>query len=186
MKKVLLTAAVAMFAMSANAQNETQRTSDAHNILVNLAVTDMIDLDPEAQTGNGALNSWAAYNNGIVLDEGTTPGFEFTISASREYKMDISATNFGADNDGDFFPASILSWQVTTAPTAHSSTVSEGGDFHWVTPTALSTSSQTFLRKQGGHLMGFECMLYANPQYQYNVDGGTTYTSNITITATLD
>ena len=62
MKKVLLTAAVAMFAMSANAQNETQRTSDAHNILVNLAVTDMIDLDPEAQTGNGALNSWAAYN----------------------------------------------------------------------------------------------------------------------------
>ena len=186
MKKVLLTAAVAMFAMSANAQNETQRTSDAHNILVNLAVTDMIDLDPEAQTGNGALNSWAAYNNGITFDEGTTPGFEFTISASREYRMDISATNFNADNDGDFFPASILNWVVSTAPTPHPSTVAEGIDGHWATPFPLSTTPQKFLRKQGGHLMGFECMLTANPQYQYNVDGGQTYTSNITITATLD
>src|SRR5690606_29272747 len=125
MKKIVLSAAVALFAMNA------QAATDEVAVNVNITLVEVIDIYPETQgAATGNFNTLLEYQFGQALDESpeTIPvlgsgEFEFYVGASTGYQVDLTCpTNFNCES-GDCtglgslpIPASDLSIQVVSPP----------------------------------------------------------------------
>jgi hypothetical protein len=130
MKKIVMTAAVAVFAMtSAFAQypaagaHGTGSTSNSDVAPVNLSVslTDMFDLAPTSgQTGTNVFGTdvntaWAAWNDGQNFENVNWAGntFYFLVSATRGFHLDISAPDM-TDGNGNSIPAEHIEYSFAS------------------------------------------------------------------------
>lgn len=188
MKKIVLSAA---FAMAASLGAQAQTVDGGNNINVTLNLQNIITLTPNSQGGVATFNSLNDYSNGQSLSENplVAPGgglgeFEFTIGASREYKVEVNAgaATFTPSGGGEAgMPCSVLRMRLRTWPTGSSPVAAYTAGPNGA---ALTTSATTFLTHPTGHnLQDFSLDLFANPGYGW--DGGT-YSLPVVFTASLD
>ncbi len=191
MKKIVLTAAVAIAAFAAKAQTTAVSTLNTSAIL-----NEVIVLTPTSQNGapgnntffgfiSNTFNTIAEYDNGLDLVENpqVAPGpgageFEFTIASSVGYNVvATSPVNFTWSGGGSqTYPmaASALKLTVVGAPSGATSVLPAN--------TALNSAGTTLFAHPMGHTTanwGMNVHLTSG----YGHQGGT-YTLPVTITAT--
>lgn len=192
MKKIVLTAAVAIAAFAAKAQTTAVSTLNTSAIL-----NEVIVLTPSSQNGapgtnlpfvgfiSNTFNTIAEYDNGLDLVENpqVLPGpgageFEFTIASSVGYNVvATSPVNFTWSGGGSqTYPmaASALKLTVVGAPSGATSVLPAN--------TALNSAGTTLFAHPMGHTTANWGMnVHLTPGYGHQ---GGTYTLPVTITAT--
>jgi len=187
MKKIVLTAAVAIVALAAKAQTTAVSTLNTSATLVETIV-----LTPNSQSGNpggfinNTFNTIAEYDNGLDLLENpnVAPGpgpsgeFEFTIASSVGYNVvATSPANFtwnGGPTQTYPMAASALKLTVVGAPSGATSVLPAN--------TALNNAGTTLFAHPMGHTTAnWGLNVHLTPGYGHQ---GGIYTLPVTITAT--
>ncbi len=193
MKKIVLTAAIALAAFSgvqaqSIANNETPGTQDDVTLIGNLGIVDMIDLVPEFQVAGNSADTWMEFENGLSLIEAwpnTPPGgsdIEFRISATRHFHVAVKGATFARIGGGDpgitadKFKMTVYNYGSIPGGAAENGFGGSG--------STLSNSYQDFLQGNGCYNKLFVCNLTLLPQAAYNHLGGT-YSANLSYRATL-
>lgn|GEM_PF-6200368 len=179
MKKTILTAAIALFGITAaNAQSETPRTEDHAGGSATATFVDMIDLTPEPVSGlNATWSTWSSYDNGMDLSP--SGGYQFGISSTRKFKIQAKASDFTQTSGGG--AASINNARLSADVLSNS-----GGILGIVvTPiSAFTTTYQDLMSSTGGcHNETFNVKLHFQPTYADNAGG--VYNSTVDFNATM-
>lgn len=176
MKKIVLTAALAAFAIGANAQN----ANDQANVNINVTLVEVIEISPSNQNAVafGTFNTIAEYENGKDLLEfpevlPVGPGtFEFVIAASCAYDVNVLAPAFFTGGAGDM-PISDLKLRTVSLPSG-----STGG---YPAFTSVTPGMDLFEHPTGHFYSGFGMDLRLEPGYGHQ---GGDYSATITLDAT--
>ena len=202
MKKVILSAAVACLALSANAQSTQFRSAD-NDITVGLSMMlpNWIDLDPEAQSLSTALptsGDWTTLENGWTV--GTA---NLTISATRHCQIDawaddVRRADHSSSNDAHYYFNSTFLSTITDIGSGINDEA-----FLAVAQTSLADNNSGALpiltSSEGGHDVTFTVQVNAfknagnggiatnESYYEQNLHGSETnaYTSTLHLNAYL-
>ena len=190
MKKMLLSAAVVLTAFAANAQapySQVNRETDQSSYTMYATVINMIDIDPEGNSANAFVNSWNEVLYGIDVNEPAIFGdqeFEMWLAATREYEVTVDATDFSADAQGDYYPASTLGCFLIPGSQNNFGFMNSGTHSFTNLPT-LANAPQTHLAGTTGvYNAQWKDRIHFTPGLNYNVNGGT-YSATIRWTANL-
>lgn len=183
MKKIVLTAAVAVLAFGAKAQTTATSTLATSAILI-----EVIELTPAIQFANPGFNTFntiAEYDNGLDLLEfpAVAPGpapageFEFTLASSVGYTVvATSPEDFSCSCNPQTYPlkASSMEFTVVTAP-GGATDIANNAPLVWDAGTTL------FNHPMGHTYTNWAMDVFLNPGYGHQ---GGVYTLPVTITAT--
>ncbi|HVI46114.1 MAG TPA: hypothetical protein VM802_14660 [Chitinophaga sp.] len=187
MKKLLLSAAVALAAVSGYAQTSTSPTnaaalpSDRSNVAVSMCLSNIIELNPPRDQMGAIFNKSSDYNNGEELKDPTgNPSSDFTVSSNRNFNITINAAapNFsytGSGTGNNVMPCTVLSYNLASNNTGGT----DGTSSPW-TPLTIAPAP---LINNGtyGAAKTFAVKLKAEPGWNFT---GGSYAVGVILTAT--
>jgi hypothetical protein len=172
MKKIIITAALAIAAFGANAQSSASQTGT-----LSVTVNDYITMVPSGSFGtlSATFNTPAEQVAGVSLGSGTV-----TIVASRAWKFDYSVSNFTGGTPGPGVAGTVPSSIVSVT----SSNPSSGSV--WVLGTTLASPTAQTLAAEAGGTTGSSFTLsgWLTPGLGNQMSG--TYTASVLKLASLN